>query len=48
MGTLPLAISPDGRFLAVSVGFRHLQVWDLQQLKHQLKDLGLAWWTGSG
>jgi WD40 repeat protein len=48
MGTLPLAISPDGRFLAVGVGFRHLQVWDLKQLKHLLKDLGLAWWTGSG
>jgi len=46
-GVLPLAVSPDGRFLAVSVDLRHLRVWNFADLKLQLRDLGLDWWTGS-
>jgi WD40 repeat protein/predicted Ser/Thr protein kinase len=46
-GVLPLALSPDGRFLAVSVDLRHLRIWDLADLKLQLRELGLNWWTPS-
>jgi WD40 repeat protein len=42
-GTLPLALSPDGRRLAVSVNGRHLQVWDLDDATDQLRRLGLGW-----
>jgi hypothetical protein len=42
-GTLPLAVSPDGRHLAVSVDARRLQVWDLSEVRHQLRALGLDW-----
>jgi WD40 repeat protein len=42
-GTLPLALSPDGRRLAVSVDMRHLQVWDLEDVQNQLRELGLDW-----
>jgi WD40 repeat protein len=42
-GTLPLAVSPDGRRLAVSVDLRRLQVWDLVELRQQLRELGLDW-----
>jgi WD40 repeat protein len=42
-GTLPLALSPDGQHLAVSVDFRRLQVWDLAELRQQLRELGLDW-----
>ena len=41
--TLPLALSPNGRFLAASVDLRHLQVWDLETVRHELHDLGLDW-----
>jgi serine/threonine protein kinase/WD40 repeat protein len=41
--TLPLAISPDARYLAVSVESRRLQLWDLQEVMKQLRDLGLDW-----
>ena len=40
---LPLAISPDGRSLAVSVDLRRLQVWDLVEVRRQLRELGLDW-----
>ena len=40
---LPLAVSPDGRHLAVSVDNRRLQIWDLAQVRQQLNDLGLDW-----
>jgi WD40 repeat protein len=40
-GTRPLAISPDGRRLAVSIDASHLQVWDLQKIRTDLKELGL-------
>jgi WD40 repeat protein len=42
-GTLPLALSPDGRHLAVSVDLRRLQLWDLAELRKQLAQLGLDW-----
>jgi WD40 repeat protein len=41
--TLPLAISPDARYLAVSVESRRLQLWDLEEVRKQLRDLGLDW-----
>jgi hypothetical protein len=43
IGTYPLAVSPDGRLLAVSVGLRRLQVWDLEEVRRQLGQLGLDW-----
>jgi WD40 repeat protein len=42
-GTLPLAVSPDGRYLAASVDWRRLQVWDLLEVQEHLKELGLNW-----
>jgi WD40 repeat protein len=42
-GTLPLAVSPDGRRLAVSVDMRRLQVWDLGELREHLRKSGLDW-----
>jgi hypothetical protein len=42
-GTMPLALSPGGRHLAVSVDLRRLQVWDLIELRKQLAQLGLDW-----
>ncbi len=42
-GTLPLALSPDGRFLAVRVEFRYLQLWDLEDVRRHLRELGLDW-----
>jgi WD40 repeat protein len=41
--TLPLAVTPDGRHLAVSVESRRLQLWDLEEVRKQLRDLGLDW-----
>jgi WD40 repeat protein len=40
---LPLAVSPDGRQLAVSVEGRRIQLWDLQQFRAELAGLGLDW-----
>src|SRR5262249_27472632 len=42
-GMLPLALSPDGRHLAMSVNAQRLQVWDLVEVRHQLRELGLGW-----
>jgi WD40 repeat protein len=42
-GTLPLALSPDGRYLAVSEDLRRLQLWDLVEVRKQLRQLGLDW-----
>jgi WD40 repeat protein len=42
-GAFPLALSPDGRSLAVSVNLRRLQVWDLEEVRRQLRDVGLDW-----
>jgi WD40 repeat protein len=41
--TTPLAISQDGRHLAVSVDFRRVQLWDLAQVREQFRELGLGW-----
>jgi WD40 repeat protein len=41
--TRPLALSPDGRYLAASVNSRHIQVWDLEEARRQLAQLGLDW-----
>ena len=42
-GMLPLALSPDGRHLAVSVDARRLQVWDLSEIRKKLHTFGLDW-----
>ena len=42
-GLLPLALTEDGRHLAVSVEGRRLQVWNLPELRGELKKLGLDW-----
>jgi WD40 repeat protein len=42
-GMLPLALSPDGQRLAVSVEARRLQVWNLAELRSRLRELGLDW-----
>jgi YD repeat-containing protein len=42
-GTMPLGASPDGRWLAVSVDSRWLQVWDLADGRARLAELGLDW-----
>ena len=40
---LPLALSADGRKLAVSVDDQRVQVWDLLELRARFKELGLDW-----
>jgi hypothetical protein len=40
---LPLALSSDGRRLAVSVDDRRVQVWDLVELRKHFQELGLDW-----
>jgi serine/threonine protein kinase/WD40 repeat protein len=42
-GTLPLAVSADGRRLAVSVDGQRLQLWDLAEMRKQLGEVGLDW-----
>jgi hypothetical protein len=39
----PLAVSPDGRHLAVSVDARRLQVLDLVEVRERFRELGLDW-----
>ncbi len=41
-GSVPLAQSPDGTHLAVNVGGRRLQVWNLVEVQRQLQELGLG------
>jgi serine/threonine protein kinase/WD40 repeat protein len=43
LGERPIAISADGRLLATSVDTRRLQVWNLLEVRRQLKELGLDW-----
>jgi hypothetical protein len=38
---MPLAISADGRYLAVEVDARRLQVWDTGGDSERLRNLGL-------
>ncbi len=40
---LPLAVSPDGRQLAVSVDGRRVRLWDMHLLRHELAKVGLDW-----
>jgi len=40
---LPLALSPDGRQLAVSIEGRRVQLWDLQAFRAELAKLQLDW-----
>jgi serine/threonine protein kinase/WD40 repeat protein len=42
-GMLPLALSPDGRHIAVSVNAQRLQVWDLDKVRARFRELGLDW-----
>ena len=42
-GTIPLAVSADGRHLAVSLNARRMQVWDLVSVRQRLRELGLDW-----
>jgi serine/threonine protein kinase/WD40 repeat protein len=42
-GLLPLALSSDGRQLAVSVDARRVQVWDIQEARKELHEIGLDW-----
>ena len=42
-GMLPLALSPDGNHLAVSVDAQRLQLWDLSEIRKQLHTFGLDW-----
>jgi WD40 repeat protein len=42
-GALPLALSADGRYLAVSVDLRRVQLWDLLEVRARLRELGLDW-----
>jgi hypothetical protein len=42
-GMLPLAISPDGRHVAVSIDASRLQLWDLSEIRKQFSTLGLDW-----
>lgn len=40
---IPLALSSDGRQLAVSVDDQRVQVWDLGELREHFRKLGLDW-----
>jgi hypothetical protein len=42
-GMLPLALGPDARQLAVKVDGHRLQLWDLEEVRNQLRALGLDW-----
>ncbi len=46
--TLPLALTADGRQLAVSVDARRVQIWDLDEVRLRLRELGLDWETSHG
>jgi WD40 repeat protein len=42
-GTIPLAVSPGGRQLAVSVDAQRVQMWDLQEVRERFRELGIDW-----
>ena len=42
-GMLPLALSPDGQRVAMSVDAQRLQLWDMAALRQQFRELGLDW-----
>lgn len=39
----PLALSPDGRRLAVSIDLQRVQVWDIAEVRAELHRLGMDW-----
>jgi len=41
--TRPMALSPDGLYLATSVNSRRIQLWDLSEARNQLRAIGLNW-----
>ena len=43
LNTIPLTLSPDGRYLAACVDGRHVQRWDLVRVRQELRKLGLDW-----
>jgi serine/threonine protein kinase/WD40 repeat protein len=42
-GTTALAVSPDGRHLAVSVDLRRVQLWDMSEVQKQFRQVGVDW-----
>jgi WD40 repeat protein len=42
-GMFPIALSSDGRQLAVSIEGRYMQIWDLNTFQQELAKLGLQW-----
>ena len=42
-GTVPIAVSPDGRHVAVTVDARRVQLWDLAEVRRRMHELGLDW-----
>ncbi len=42
-GTVPLSLSHDGRWMAASHDGQYLQLWDLNELRKRLQELGLDW-----
>jgi WD40 repeat protein len=42
-GMLPLAISPDGRTLAITLDGRRLQVWNIEEVRRELRQWGMDW-----
>jgi WD40 repeat protein len=42
-GILPLALTRDGRYLAVSVDAHLVQVWDLVSVRQEFRKLGIDW-----
>ena len=44
--TAPVAASPDGQSVAVSIDRRRIQIWKLPELRLEFRRLGLDWETG--
>lgn len=42
-GMYPLALDATGRYLAVTMDAKRLQIWDLEAVRKQLAELGLDW-----
>jgi len=40
---LPLALSHDGRFLALGVDTRRIQVWNMDVIHSEFRKLGIDW-----
>ena len=40
---LPLAFSPDGRYLAVATNRRAVQIWDIKAIRKRLAEWNLDW-----